>query len=243
MSKFTCWICEECPDPPDLKASTLSVACPEKPPEKLTKETSLDAQSLKAPAKVEPEIRRQQENTPVHFRRESEPIQASWEERLGMSQSPRDNERTRLRELMKDFAERSMRGTSIQLMDEATGNLQPGTFRIDERLSTLSFIQDDGDERSSVPVTTHIEQVLEIGRAWDARRHLREDIWDQLSAIDRLTLLSLVYRSVGTDEIPEETRKVFFTCTYEEEAKVFVTCTRILKKYLEDIKMNGPRSI
>lgn len=189
---------------------------------------------------------------------EVQPHQPSWQPPVAQSEglgegaqlrtqpSPRDQERVRLRELMKSFVNRGMKGVACELVDEITGSLRPCTYLIDERLQRLTFEPDATDLADGPPLPghdVHFALVIEVLRPEDGEDRFPEAALNELSEEQRKRLVMLVYSTDPgtTDPLTAPVNldssavdKVCFLETTPVDRQRFLTCVRILRRYMEE---------
>jgi len=68
-----------------------------------------------------------------------------------MSPSEKMKEKARLQELVKGFAKRAVHGVACQIVDVATGRINPAAYEIDRQLRRLRVVPKDPD----VPIRAH----------------------------------------------------------------------------------------
>lgn len=141
--------------------------------------------------------------------------------------SPRDQERSRLRELVKTFVHRGMEGVFCELVDE-TGSTRSGMYHIDERLNSVTFelVEDNVGPRAKhvVPFC----QVSEVLRPEDGEAPFSGAL-KTLNAEQRKKLLKVVYH---TEHMAK--RHVCFLEATNSDRQRFMTCVRILRRYMDE---------
>mmetsp|Transcript_63764 Transcript_63764/g.137195 ORF Transcript_63764/g.137195 Transcript_63764/m.137195 type:complete len:261 (+) Transcript_63764:77-859(+) len=162
--------------------------------------------------------------------------------------SPREVERQRLRELMKDFVNRGMRGVTCEFVDEVTGVLRPGSYRIDERLQNIAFVGMDWQEEDAGAVINEraatsdlnvaFSSISEVVRFIDAEERFPRALRDTLSEEqkERLILVSYVLDQSSVVDVDEQGpfQEAFLLEASVAERQTFVTCVRILRRYMEE---------
>lgn len=230
--KFQCWVCEEADD--ETSRQELKVS-----PSKPVRQRMASLFSPDMPIEGMASESMNESHTP-----DRPPDQVGPQTPLP---SPRQQERQRLRDLMKVFAQRGMQGVPIHLADEVSGALVPASYHIDERLQSISFSAEESPTvrlSGSASHSSNIEQIVEIVQAQDASPHLELGAWDQLSDMERRRLLVLTYSIEPPGSIePLEHRKVCFLEATEDESKNFVICIRILRRYFHDLRESRPTTI
>jgi len=145
-----------------------------------------------------------------------------------------EEERARLRELMKIFVTRGMQGVECELLDEASGTLRLSAYRIDERLRSLAFqpsgpSQGENDGRSADRHIVKFAEVSEVLRTPDADTRLPEASLRVLSEEQRRRLVVLIH---GPEW--DKPRHVAFLEASEQDRQKFLTCVRILRRYMDE---------
>eukprot|EP00933_Yihiella_yeosuensis_P052523 TRINITY_DN50619_c0_g1_i1.p1 TRINITY_DN50619_c0_g1~~TRINITY_DN50619_c0_g1_i1.p1 ORF type:complete len:244 (-),score=49.85 TRINITY_DN50619_c0_g1_i1:125-856(-) len=232
LTGFKCWTCED--DSKEEAKQELKIA------EKPIRNSSMPSSKL-------------DEGTSLNFDEKQEDVVDEVHESPARSKGPplsarelREQERDRLRKLMKDFANRGMQGVPVKILNEGSESLEDGLYRIDDRLTGITFMNDLSPNRSGggSSHTVLVEQVVEVSYAQDVALHLATGSWESLSKSEQQRLLVLSYSIDPPGSPPPlETRKVLFLEKDEADAKMFLTCVRILRRYFKDVKMASPRSI
>jgi len=218
---WKCWICEG----NDFDESQMEVKVSQSKgtdlPPRAGGDAAMPAPNWNMPSAVAPAAK---------FPRGAEGSQSSG----ASAGSPRNQERARLRELMKSFVNRGMKGVSCQVVDEATGALRPRTYIIDERLQRVSFQPDSSDasvnEQSFASHNVHFAQVNEVLRPEDGEDRFPPEALAAMSEDQRKRLVMLVY-SVG--EPDPECKVIFLEASFADRQR-FLTCVRILRQYMDD---------
>lgn len=170
-----------------------------------------------------------------------------------MLQDDKEEERKRLRELMREFVSRGMKGVQVELMDEATGALIPATYIIDERLQNVMFSSGSGGALGSDAVSAGsptgaqvppeelartaaadersvaFAEVKEVIRASEADSRIPPEVFMSLSAEQRARFIMVIY----TTEDKKQQQFCFLEASSNDRQR-FVTCMRILRRYMDD---------
>lgn len=151
----------------------------------------------------------------------------------------KDQERQRLRELMKEFANRGMQGVRVELLNNAADSLRPGCYHLDEKLEGLTITPvDDPSAGSQAILFMHVIQVL---RAVDVeplqQAGFSGETLQALSVDQRNRLLVIVYNET---EDPDNQRVTCFLEASAADRKRFVTCVRILRQYIAEVASVRP---
>lgn len=157
-------------------------------------------------------------------------------------ESPRDQERVRLRELMKAFVHRGMGGVACEVVD-ASGRVSTGLYSIDERLSCMSFelpprSDGEGTEEHGGSPPYHIvpfSLVTEVCRPEDGEGAFGEATLQALDEDRRKRLVKLIYRT----ETGASNHLCFLEATNTDRQR-FITCVRILRRYMDEKADGGP---
>ena len=65
--------------------------------------------------------------------------------------------------MMRLFAERGIQGVSVQLFDEFSGDLSPGSYQIDEKLRFIQFLTEDTCDSHAYSGPSQIAQIDKVG--------------------------------------------------------------------------------
>jgi len=150
---------------------------------------------------------------------------------------PREHERSRLRELMKEWVNRGMAGVDTAQLDEE-GALRNAYYRIDPKLQYMSFavVGEEAPDDSFGPFNERSASFGQIVEALCGREAKLSDACPQGEALEGLSdeailRLVLVVYSAG---LSNDRKQVCFLEATPEDAQNFVTCVRILRRYMEE---------